>query len=179
VVLGNVMILRKKFRHCTALSVAFACWFSLSGTVLANPATTNATNAGTLDFAQISKMRLSLRIANDTRKCVLYEEKSANAVQLDIDAPCVFSRSGNDAKKIQMHAYKSVGTVIFVIGKPGLAIDFAKQASVKDSDQCSSQAQAVVVSRNRKISLRPASLNGMFCPNYGLDEKMFYGAAYP
>jgi hypothetical protein len=110
--------------------------------------------------------------------CELSDKTSNSVIQLDLAGPCRIARRGPRATP-QHYDYPKVGTVIYVFGKPDPVETFAGKAQVKASDQCSSQAQAVVFARNGKMETRPAKRNGIFCPHLGLDEKDFYAAAFP
>ncbi len=111
--------------------------------------------------------------------CVVSSSRdSSGAKPLEIPGPCRFSRRGARAAP-QLHTYPKVGSVMYVFGAPEPLEFFAGRAKVTASDLCSSHAQAVIVRSDGTLTLRPAKKNGVFCPNLGLDEKDFHGAAYP
>lgn len=130
-----------------------------------------------LDSVKIGGREYELSQSNDLR-CQITEKKSRAAVALALDAPCSFSRRGTPST-VQRHSYRNVGTVAYVFGKPDDIAAFSGQAKVKPEDKCSQQAQAIVIQRDKRIVARSPNKSGMYCPNYGLDEKNFYAAAFP
>jgi Type VI secretion system (T6SS), amidase effector protein 4 len=110
-------------------------------------------------------------------KCKLSGDNQALPLSLDLTGPCVFLRRGSK-KGVSQHRYPKQGTVFFVVAAPSALSRFKDQSSIKESDRCSDQAQAVVVRASKTMELRTSKKEGLFCPNMGLDEKDFYSAAH-
>jgi hypothetical protein len=140
---------------------------------------TLAREVGVADSNEVKVGRKTLRLLQSSDdKCVLEDTTSKKSVALLISAPCSFARRGSRSV-IQQHAYRGVGTVVFVFGKPETANYFASRAKVADEDRCSAQAQAIVIRKDGGVEATPVLENGIFCPKFGLDEKDFRAAAFP
>jgi hypothetical protein len=128
------------------------------------------------DTAIVGGQRYNLS-QDDQGKCKLFSDNQALPLSLDLTGPCVFLRRGSK-KGVSQHRYPKQGTVFFVVAAPSAMSRFKDQSSIKESDRCSDQAQAVVMRASKTMELRPLKKDGLFCPNMGLDEKDFYSAAH-
>ena len=168
-----------KFGNTIRLPASMRAW-AIAGAIASlivpqSPASQTA-GLGLTETAKIGPRVVELQSRATT--CVLSEKISNSAIQLDLPGPCRFSRRGLRATP-QQFDYPKIGIVIYVFGRPEPLEAFAGRAQIKASDQCSNHAQAVIFLRTGKIETRPAKDSGIYCPDLGLDEKDFHGAAFP
>lgn len=99
-------------------------------------------------------------------------------IALGLRGPCAYLRRGG-AESATVHQYTDVGFVVIVAGAPTAQETYREDDRVTPEDRCSDSAQGVVVNKGaiRLGSVQESRLS--FCPAMGLDEKVYYGIAYP
>lgn len=117
-----------------------------------------------------------LDLSFNNGKCVVIDLRTNGVLDTELTPPCLFMRRTKDTV-LSFH-YPNIGTVFVISGAPADQEYISKWPTVSLEDQCSSEAQGLIITRTRLNLTRKKNKFGLFCPRIGSDEKVFYGFAH-
>ncbi len=135
---------------------------------------TFAAKAQTTDQATVAGRVLQLQTAHG--RCVVLDEKTKLQVTTQLAAPCRFAR--REDGHLQHFDYAKKGTVAILVAAPATQAAIAPWPAISLADQCATEAQGLIIRKTRLSLSAQKATGGLFCPNIGLDEKVFYGFAH-
>ncbi len=127
-----------------------------------------------VDMFRIGKNMYRLE-QSDGAVCSTRNEKTGQSVNLDMQGPCQLLRSNG---RVQSYTYNKIGTVFYIAGPPSEIAAFPGHNEIKAEDKCSTIGQPIFMKSNGHLVTGKVYKNNIFCPEIGVDEEDFYGAAY-
>ncbi len=139
-------------------------------------ALTTACTAAAQMTDQVNLNGETLQLFAEKGQCLLAKSGTDLRWQTKLAAPCRFVRRKNGA--LINFSYPKKGVVIVIAGAPASQKYLAKWPRVTLADQCADQAQGVIVDGAVLTISKDKARDGLFCPNIGVDEKVYYGFAF-
>lgn len=135
----------------------------------------NYQSATITDSCTVEGVELLLLQSGDESILKISREGQVRKEKLQLKPPCYFMRTD---KGIQSFTYKNKGTKVVMVTGALLKTEDKVYLGASEDMVCGGQAQGILFRNDSVLISRKVLKGGMFCKDYGLDEKDFWTLAH-
>ena len=168
------MNLMKKFIYIPGLLFLFSCTAFVASS--GSPASEDENERIVTDSCQFLGATLRLVQEGDSAYLEANDANRKMTGRLKVTPPCYFLRSEG---KLETYAYTDVGVqgVLIVVGKIA-DVELKKNLNAPEDAVCGEENQGILFKKKLIVLTERIGTDGLFCKDYGTDEKEYRDFAY-